>query len=170
MEDSEETSSGLVIELARARQRIDDLGRREAGRGAGKKGLKLPGQAFHEGAHTVTPAKGGSNDGVAIVKEKTLLYVNDRFLEIFGYRSTEEVVGSPVAIIAHPDDQEKILEFLDADEEGERSNAVRVQRGAEGQDDHSRGGLRAQYGFRRRIRLAHLFPGYHGGEADGGDP
>jgi len=118
MEDREETSSALVIELARARQRIDDLGRREAGRGPGKKGLKLPGQAFHEGAHTVTPAKGGSNDGVAIVKEKTLLYVNDRFLEIFGYRSTEEVVGSPVAIIAHPDDQEKILEFLDANEEG----------------------------------------------------
>ena len=118
MEDREETRSGLVIELARARQRIDELGRREDGRGPGRKGLKVPNPVIQEEIHPLQAAKGGSNDGVAIVKEKTLLYVNDRFLEIFGYRSTDQVMGNPVAIIAHPDDQERILEFIGANQEG----------------------------------------------------
>ncbi|OPY74475.1 MAG: Blue-light-activated protein [Syntrophorhabdus sp. PtaU1.Bin050] len=49
-----------------------------------------------------------SNDGVAIVKGDKHLYVNKRFVEIFGYDSVEEVVGQPVTFIVHPDDRERV--------------------------------------------------------------
>ena len=52
-----------------------------------------------------------SNDGVAIVKKEKHLYVNRKFVEIFGYDSADEIVGQPVTITVHPDDREKVAEI-----------------------------------------------------------
>ena len=52
-----------------------------------------------------------SNDGVAIVKGDTHLYVNRKFVEIFGYDSTDEIIGQPVTITVHPDDRKKVVEI-----------------------------------------------------------
>ncbi len=52
-----------------------------------------------------------SNDGVAIVKGDKHLYVNRKFVEIFGYDSADEIIGQPVIITVHPDDREKVFDI-----------------------------------------------------------
>lgn len=52
-----------------------------------------------------------SNDGVAIIRGDKHLYVNRRYLEIFGYHRSEEVIGKTHSVIVHPDDLEKVMEF-----------------------------------------------------------
>jgi PAS domain S-box-containing protein len=50
-----------------------------------------------------------SNDGVAILtKDGRYQYVNRRFVELFGYDSPEEIIGKPVTLVVHPDDQERV--------------------------------------------------------------
>ncbi len=51
-----------------------------------------------------------SNDGVSIVKEGRHQYVNTKFLEMFGYRDPEEVLGMDLALTVHPDDVEMVRE------------------------------------------------------------
>jgi PAS domain S-box-containing protein len=50
-----------------------------------------------------------SNDGVAMVKGDFHLYVNQKFLEIFGYNHPEEIVGKPLSVTVHPDDRDLIM-------------------------------------------------------------
>jgi PAS domain S-box-containing protein len=50
-----------------------------------------------------------SNDGVAIVLGDNHVFVNKRFLEIFEYEQTEEIIGKPLALTVHPDDRERVL-------------------------------------------------------------
>jgi two-component system, sensor histidine kinase and response regulator len=47
-----------------------------------------------------------SNDGVAILKDDIHLYVNKKFLDIFGLDSEEEIVGKDYSAILHPEDVE----------------------------------------------------------------
>ncbi len=119
MEDHGEARGGLVAELVRARQRIKELGLKAGRRGAGEREPTRPAPFFAETARPREPGIGGSNDGVAIVKEETLLYVNNRFLEIFGYDPTDEVIGRPIAIFAHRDDEKRVREFVGAGQRGE---------------------------------------------------
>jgi len=53
-----------------------------------------------------------SNDGVAIVRGDEHLYVNKKFVEIFGYDNPEEIIGRPVSLIIHSDDREKVKEIF----------------------------------------------------------
>ena len=46
-----------------------------------------------------------SNDGVAIVRDGRHLYVNQRFLDMFGFARAEEVLGEGQNIVVHPEDQ-----------------------------------------------------------------
>jgi len=52
-----------------------------------------------------------SNDGVAIVKGDRHIYVNRKFVEIFGYDSADEIIGQPVTVTVHPDDRERVAEI-----------------------------------------------------------
>ena len=52
-----------------------------------------------------------SNDGVAIIKKDKHLYVNRKFVEIFGYDSADEIIGQSVTITVHPDDKEKVTKI-----------------------------------------------------------
>lgn len=52
-----------------------------------------------------------ANDGVAMVRGQVHIYVNQRFLDIFGYERPEEVVGKPISMMIHPDDRERVMEF-----------------------------------------------------------
>jgi PAS domain S-box-containing protein len=49
-----------------------------------------------------------SNDGVAIIRQGQHQYVNKRFVEMFGYNSPEEITGTPITIVVHPDDKERV--------------------------------------------------------------
>jgi len=52
-----------------------------------------------------------SNDAVALVVGDYHVYVNQKFIDIFGYENTDEVVGKSPFIIVHPDDREMVLEY-----------------------------------------------------------
>jgi PAS domain S-box-containing protein len=49
-----------------------------------------------------------SNDGIAILEGNTHLYVNQRFVEMFEFPTQEEVIGTPVGLLVHPDDQDLV--------------------------------------------------------------
>jgi two-component system, cell cycle sensor histidine kinase and response regulator CckA len=52
-----------------------------------------------------------SNDGVAIVEGDKHIFVNQKFIEIFGYDRPEEVVGKSVSLCVHSDDKERVREI-----------------------------------------------------------
>ena len=60
-----------------------------------------------------------SNDGVAIIRGDKHLYVNRRYLEIFGLERAEEVIGKTHSVIVHPDDLEKVMELNTMRQRGE---------------------------------------------------
>lgn len=50
-----------------------------------------------------------SNDGIAITKDSLHEYVNSRFVEMFGYKSPQDVIHKSIAIIVHPEDKQRVL-------------------------------------------------------------
>ena len=52
-----------------------------------------------------------SNDAVAMTKGEEHLYVNRKFLEIFGFEGVHQVLGQPIGLVAHPDDRERVAEI-----------------------------------------------------------
>jgi PAS domain S-box-containing protein len=52
-----------------------------------------------------------SNDGVAIDKDGLHLFVNQKFLELFGYNYPEEVIGKHLILTVHPDDKDRVEEI-----------------------------------------------------------
>jgi PAS domain S-box-containing protein len=52
-----------------------------------------------------------SNDAIAILHDGRHFYVNPKFVEMFGYREAEEILGTPVNQYVHPDDQERVMEI-----------------------------------------------------------
>ena len=49
-----------------------------------------------------------SNDGVVITLFNEHLYVNRRYVEMFGYESPEELIGKPLSATVHPDDLDRV--------------------------------------------------------------
>ena len=60
-----------------------------------------------------------SNDGVTLVRGDRHVYVNRKFLEIFGYRTPEEVIGKTHYLTVHPDDREKVVSYNRRRQRGE---------------------------------------------------
>jgi PAS domain S-box-containing protein len=52
-----------------------------------------------------------SNDGIAIVHEGRHLYVNRKFVEMFGYHGVDEIIGMPVIETVHPEDRRRVGEI-----------------------------------------------------------
>jgi PAS domain S-box-containing protein len=52
-----------------------------------------------------------SNDGIAIVHDGLHLFVNRKFVEMFGFKEVDEVIGTPVIRTVHPEDREKVREI-----------------------------------------------------------
>ncbi|MEJ5375893.1 MAG: PAS domain S-box protein [bacterium] len=52
-----------------------------------------------------------ASDGVAMVRGEQHIYVNQRFLDIFGYERPEEVVGKPISMVVHPEDRQRVMEM-----------------------------------------------------------
>lgn len=59
-----------------------------------------------------------SNDGVALVRGDTYLYVNRKFVEIFGYDSPSDIIGKPTFMTVHPDDLERVSDINAGRREG----------------------------------------------------
>lgn len=60
-----------------------------------------------------------SSDGIALVRKDSHIYVNPRFVEIFGYDNPEEIIGKPISLMIHPDDRERVKEINQKRQRGE---------------------------------------------------
>ena len=52
-----------------------------------------------------------SGDGVVMIKGEEHVYVNKKYLEIFGFDRADQVLGQHVAFVIHPDDRERVAEI-----------------------------------------------------------
>ena len=52
-----------------------------------------------------------SSDGVALVRGDQHIYVNQKFLEIFGYEKVGEIIGESHSLLVHPDDLGMVTRF-----------------------------------------------------------
>jgi PAS domain S-box-containing protein len=60
-----------------------------------------------------------SNDGIAIVLGGRHVYVNSRFVKMFGYDSPDQIVNKAITLIVHPDDRERVMEMNARREKGQ---------------------------------------------------
>ena len=103
MEDHRKTKIQLINELAEARRCIAELEKSEAERRQAEKDLIESEERYR----TVIE---NSNDGVALVRGDQHIYVNRKFLEIFGYNTPEDIIGKPTYVTVHPDDREMVTD------------------------------------------------------------
>jgi PAS domain S-box-containing protein len=68
-------------------------------------------EALRESEERYRTAIDSSHDGVAIVRGDEYLFVNKKFMEIFGYDRPEEILGKPLSLVAHPDDFKRVEEI-----------------------------------------------------------
>lgn len=76
-------------------------------------------EALKESEERYRIAIESSNDGVAIVRGDRHVYVNRRFLEMFGYDSPEEILGKPTFLSVHPDDLDTVMDINRRRQRGE---------------------------------------------------
>ena len=67
--------------------------------------------ALEESEERYRQAIESSNDGVAIAQDGRHLYVNRKFLDMFGY-GPDEVGEMPATAIVHSDDRDRVAEFI----------------------------------------------------------
>ncbi len=60
-----------------------------------------------------------SSDGIGLVRGNLHIYVNQRFVEIFGYDRPEEIMGKPISLTVHPDDLGRVREINQKRQRGE---------------------------------------------------
>jgi PAS domain S-box-containing protein len=76
-------------------------------------------EALKESEERYRTAIESSNDGVSITKGDLHLFVNRKYLEIFGYNHLEEIVGKPPSITVHPDERDRVMEITRKRQAGE---------------------------------------------------
>ncbi len=60
-----------------------------------------------------------SNDGVCIIQHMRFVFVNNKFVEIFGYAGREEIVGQSHFVTIHPDDIVRVRNYFERKSQGE---------------------------------------------------
>ena len=90
----------------------DKLERKELGRSEAEAALR-------ESEERYRVAIEGSNDGIAIMKGSIHVYVNRRFVEMFGYEDPSEVMEMSNSITVHPDDFELVNDINIRRQKGE---------------------------------------------------
>ncbi len=60
-----------------------------------------------------------SEDGISIVEGDRLIFVNQKFLELFGYSSEKQLIGKPFSVVVAPEDQKRVLSTSRARQEGQ---------------------------------------------------
>lgn len=67
-------------------------------------------------------------DGVVIFRDDKRLFVNQAFVEIYGYADREAALAEPVFERTHPDDQERVADFGQTDSVAREHTQVRISR------------------------------------------
>ncbi len=68
-------------------------------------------EALAESEQRYRTAIENSNDGVAIIKDDAHIYVNRRFVEMFGYDHPGDILGKPIGVTVHPDDAAMVTDL-----------------------------------------------------------
>jgi two-component system, sensor histidine kinase and response regulator len=76
-------------------------------------------EALNENEEKFRTVIENSNDGISIIREGILLYVNPKFLEIFGYDNGDELIGKPANLLVHPDNRAELDRISHSREKGE---------------------------------------------------
>lgn len=76
-------------------------------------------EALRESEERYRTAIEYSNDGVAIIKGGAHVYVNRKFVEMFGYDDIHEIVGKTHVVTVHPDDLELVSDINRRRQRGE---------------------------------------------------
>jgi PAS domain S-box-containing protein len=63
-------------------------------------------EALRESEERYRLAVEHSNDGFALSEQGRIVYVNQRFMQIFGYRQEQDVIDEPISSFIHPDDRQ----------------------------------------------------------------
>lgn len=59
-----------------------------------------------------------SNDGVTIIRDLVHVYVNNKYAEIYGYDSPDEIIGQSIQFTIHPDDQAMVTHYATIRQQG----------------------------------------------------
>ncbi len=81
--------------------------------------LRRAEEALKESEERYRTAIENSSDGVAILKGNVHLYVNGKFVEMFGYDAPTDITGKPQSLTVHPDDYERVAAFTQRRQRGE---------------------------------------------------
>ncbi len=112
-----------------------------------------------------------SNDGVAIVKGSTHLYVNQRFCDMFGFDSPDEVIGRGHEKTIDPEDLERVRDINQRRHSGEKRHPINTSSEAEGRTEpHLRGGVGHGHHVPRRTGHPGIPEGRHGTQTGSGRP
>jgi PAS domain S-box-containing protein len=68
-------------------------------------------EALRESEERYRTAIEYSNDGMAIVRGDLHVFVNQKFVEMFGYDKSEEILGKPLSMFVHPGDLKRVEAF-----------------------------------------------------------
>jgi PAS domain S-box-containing protein len=74
--------------------------------------------SFREREELYRMAVENSSDGIGIVMGDSYVYVNDKFVQIFGYDRREDVVGKRTSLVIHPDDLQRVSYFRESRHQG----------------------------------------------------
>jgi PAS domain S-box-containing protein len=112
MENRKKTQKQLIKELSDIRRQIAELEKSEAER-------KLAEKNLIESEERYRTAIEHSNDGVALVRGNQHIFVNQKFLEMFGYDKPEDIIGNPTYTTVHTDDRKMVMEYNRKRQKGE---------------------------------------------------
>jgi PAS domain S-box-containing protein len=68
-------------------------------------------RALRESEEQYRTAIEHSNDGVAVTQNLCIKYVNQQFVNIFGYEKAEEILEKSILEMVHPDDRKRVLDL-----------------------------------------------------------
>jgi PAS domain S-box-containing protein len=66
-------------------------------------------QALAESEERYRTVIENSNEAIATARKGRHTYVNNRFVEMFGYENPGDLIGKPVSMVVHPDDRERVM-------------------------------------------------------------
>lgn len=109
--------------------RLADLKARAEGTSSRQKTRDFPAGQASEGEERYLSLIDCAADGIVLVENGIHVYVNRKFLDMFGYSDQEEIVGKPLSALIHPQDLDRISNYIGRDRKGETGSQVYEFRG-----------------------------------------